>query len=154
MEAQVDMPENTANCRETTLQEQLARLSNDQLRYVLARLRTSSMRNACVATGISESTVTHWPDYVDETVTLLLLDTVAAARALMVRTLAQAMAVKAQGLESKDEKVKQAAASELLDRTLGRASQSLDLHHSISNETRKFMAELVGLGTDEGESSE
>ena len=139
------------NCTDLPVQKRLAALSPDQMRFAIARLRCSSKKEAAEEIGVSYSTVRHWPDEVDEVVDLLLLDTVAAARALMVCTLAQAMAVKVRGLESKDEKVKQAAASELLDRTLGRASQSLDLHHSISNETRKFMAELVGLGESTGE---
>jgi len=157
-EEQVDYTPTSTNkhqeTTETTLQAHLAQLSNEQLRFVLARLRASSARDAAKATGISEGTISHWPAYVGETVTLLLLDTVAAARALMVRTLAQAMAVKVHGLESKDEKVKQAAASELLDRSLGRAAQTLDLKHDLSAEARKFLAELMALGTGEDESTE
>jgi len=137
------------------LQEHLAALSHDQLRYVLARLRCSSKKAAAKEVGISYNTVLHWPPSVDETVGLLLLDTVAAAQGLLVRTLGQAVSVKAAGLESDNEATRHKTATEILDRVLGHPAQSVDLRHDIGGKLAQFMRELVDLndGTDEDEPS-
>jgi HEAT repeat protein len=87
--------------------------------------------------------------YVDGTVNLLLLDTIAAARALMVRGVAQAMAVKMAGLENQDEKIRQRAATAVVEWNLGKAAQALDVTHGVTEEVRAFMRELVELGAEE-----
>lgn len=141
--AEYNLAEGTGEHRNPQIQEKLARLCHGQLRYVVARLRTSSKKAAVEEVHIPYETVTHWPAYVDETVSLLLLDTVASARALLVRDVAQAMAVKLAGLESTDEKIRQRAASEVVEWNLGRAAQSLGVIHGVTDDVRKFMRELV-----------
>jgi hypothetical protein len=138
-----------ANHSKPQLQEALGRLSHDQMRYVLARLRTSSKKAAAADVGIPYDTVCHWPAYVDEAVDLLLLDTIAAAKALMVQGVAQAMAVKLAGLESLSEKVRQGVSTELIEWNLGRAPLAIALTHGATEEMRQLMRELVGLGEDD-----
>jgi hypothetical protein len=126
----------------------LSQLSPEQKRYVIARLRTKTRADAAEQAGVKADTVYHWPPLVDECVNLLLLDTVAAAHTLLAQSLAHAASVKLQGLESQNEKVRQGASTEIMDRNLGRAVQAMDLRHSVSDELRQFMQELVGLGEE------
>jgi hypothetical protein len=141
--------------KNTSLSEEvaakLAQLSPEQKRYVVARLRTNTRGEAAIQAGVKPDTMYHWPPIVEECVDLLLIDTVATAKLLMVQALAQAVSVKLQGLESLDEKVRQGVATELIDRGLGRAVQAMEMRHSASNELRQFMRDLVGLGAQDDE---
>lgn len=98
----------------------LETLTTDQLRYIVARQEYSSKRDAAQAIDVSYSTVTKWDSKVDRAAELMALDGVHVARAILRRNLPKAMAVKAAGLESNNEKIRQDAATEIIDREMGK----------------------------------
>jgi hypothetical protein len=81
---------------------------------------------AAKAIKIRPATTYEWPDIVDEAAKLLALDAVESARALRVRNLVKAMGVKVKGLDSKDERIRQSTATELIEGALGKAQQHID----------------------------
>ncbi len=105
----------------------LSELSPNQLRFVVARQQYSTDTAAARAIGVKRDVVYRWPAVVKEAVRLMAEDAVAAALHLRRRALAKAMAVKAAGLDSKDEKVRQSAATEIIEWELGRAAQRQEL---------------------------
>jgi len=82
-----------------------------------------SKKDAAEALGLNVDTVYHWPKTVDEAMRLTELDAVATARALRRQSLVKAVMVKRAGLDSDDERVRQAAATEIIEGELGKASQ-------------------------------
>lgn len=117
----------TEKSTSSELGEILARLSVDQRRYVVARLDYPNAKDAANAVGIKPNTVYRWPEDVNRAIELLSQDIAAGARELRARALAKAMLVKVKGLESDDEKVRQSAATEIIEWELGKASQAVDL---------------------------
>lgn len=103
-------------------------LTVDQVRFVIARQEYSSDKAAGECLGISPHTIKDWKYRgapIDEAVKLLALDGVIVARSIFRRNLAKAALVKVAGLESEDERIRQASATEVVDRGLGRAAQSI-----------------------------
>lgn len=99
----------------------LQTLTVDQLRYLVARNEFSSKKDAANAIGVPYGTVTHWPDSVERAATLMALDGVHVTRAIRRRALPKAMAVKVAGLESKDERIRQGVATEIVEWEMGKA---------------------------------
>lgn len=112
-----------------------------QRKWVLARLTAKSDAEAARAIGINPATVCRWPNKaeLDATVESLLLDSMQQALNLILDAAPEAARVKLAGLRSRNENIKQSAASEILDRALGKAKQvqdtnltgSLRLDHSF-----------------------
>ena len=124
------MDENTPNATDSgELAEILKQLTITQLRFVVARNESKSDREAAEAIGISPSTVKGWDNkaQVDEAIRLMLFDGVIMARTLRRRNLAKAMAVKVAGLDSGTEKIRQDAATEIIEWELGKAQGSVDI---------------------------
>lgn len=105
----------------------LTQLTKDQLRFIVAMQEYPTKDAAAKAIRISPRTVYEWPPIVDEAARLLALDSLQAARSLRKRNLVKAMGVKAAGLNSKDEKVRQSAATEIIEWELGKAEQRTDI---------------------------
>jgi hypothetical protein len=105
------------------LSQILSQLTVDQIRFVVARQECSTDREAARAIGMSESTVYRWPATVKRAVELMVRDGLTTALHLRRRALAKAMLVKVKGLDSGDERVRQAAASEIIEWELGKAQQ-------------------------------
>lgn len=105
------------------LKKILAHLTTDQIRYVVARQEHDKIKDAAKACHLSPSTVYHWPPIVEEAAKLFALDGLTTAMHLRRRALTKAMLVKIDGLESRDEKVRQAAATEIIEWELGKALQ-------------------------------
>jgi hypothetical protein len=114
---------NAENCISDDLDAVLARLTLDQIRFVVARQECATDREAARMVGVSESTVYRWPDDVKEACRLMAGDGVTTALHLRRRSLAKAMAVKAKGLDSDDEKIRQGVATEIIEWELGKATQ-------------------------------
>lgn len=111
------------------LEATLARLSIDQVRFVVARGEVSTDKDAAAMIGVSPATVKRWKMEgapIDDVLRLMALDGVVTARHILRRNVAKAAAVKAAGLDDPDSKVRQAAASEILDRELGGAVQKVE----------------------------
>ena len=99
----------------------------EQIRYAIARRESKSITDACAAIGMSRAAFYKWPEeervLIDEAVRLMARDGLVTAMHLRRRALAEAMAVKVAGLRSKDERVRQATATELIEWELGKATQ-------------------------------
>lgn len=93
----------------------------DQLRYIAIRFEYSTKKEAAQAIGLEPDTVYHWPKEVDEVLYLIAVEAEAAARAILRQSLIKAAMVKISGLDSRDERIRQGSATEVLDRQLGKA---------------------------------
>jgi len=102
------------------LEELLADLTTDQLRYVLARINSSSDVEAARKVGINPKTVANWGDKVSVPVRMLLMDTIKAATLKMKKALLDAVDIKLAGLHSKNEATRQSVSTEIIDRLLGK----------------------------------
>lgn len=109
------------------LTEILAQLTKDQLRFVVALQEYPTKDAAAKAIHVKPGTVYEWPDIVDEAAKLLALDALESAKALRARNLVKAMGVKTAGLNSKDERIRQSAATELIEWELGKAQGKTEL---------------------------
>ena len=108
----------------------LAQLSTDQIRFAIARNEYSTDKATAEAIGLKPDTVYHWPDVVRGAVRLMAGDGVVTALHLRKRSLAKAMAVKVKGLDSKDERLRQSVATEVVEWELGKATQTQKTEHS------------------------
>lgn len=115
--------EKVTKCTSDALEEALAQLTTDQIRWVIARQENPSNKEAAKAIGISVRAVYKWPPIVKETARLMAADGLATAQHVLKRSLAKAALVKAAGLDSGDERIRQAAATEIIDRAMGKAEQ-------------------------------
>lgn len=105
-------------------------LSPDQLRYLQERVLTRTDAEAARNCGISPKTVYMWNENtaIQEAVNLLMDEGLQVSLDIMRRNLARAARVKVGGLDSKKEMVKQAAATEILDRFHGKPRQQSDVN--------------------------
>lgn len=104
-------------------------LSKDQLRFVVKMQECSSKKDAAEELGLKVQTVYNWPSIVDDAIRLLALDIVESSRQMRKSALARAIAVKIAGLDSSDERVRQAAATEIIEAELGKATQVINQHN-------------------------
>ena len=102
----------------------LARLTLDQVRFVIARQECATAREAARKVHLSESLVYRWGEDVDTALRLMAQDALITAMHIRRRMLAKAMAVKAAGLDSDDQKIQQGVATEFIEWELGRAAQT------------------------------
>ncbi len=121
-----DVHDNATGYTSAQLVEVLSQLSTEQIRFVIARQECETDKDAAIAVGIKPNTVYHWPPTIREAVRLVAMDHVATALHLRKRNLAKAMSVKVAGLDDKDAKVRQAAATEIIEWELGTATQKLE----------------------------
>jgi len=116
----------TLNDTSSELDAMLARLSIDQVRFVVARSEVSTDKEAAQNIRVSPESVKRWKREgapIDETLRLLAHDGVVTALHLRKRNLAKAMAVKVAGLDDPDSKVRQGVATEVIEWELGSAVQ-------------------------------
>lgn len=106
-------------------------LTHCQKRFVSAMLRHKNKTEAAHAIGINRNTTYGWPDTVDEAIQLLTEKAVERSLDILVSEAVNAALVKVAGLESDDEKIRQAVATEILDRTHGKATQRTELHAEL-----------------------
>jgi hypothetical protein len=99
--------------------------SVEQRKWVMARLLTTSDAEAARAVGVHPATVCRWPNKsaLDAAVDALLTDTALQAINMLAEAAPEAAAAKVAALRSHRDTVRQAAATEILDRTLGKAKQ-------------------------------
>lgn len=124
--------QNPPNPSNEKLAEILRGLTTNQIRFVIARLDTATDKEAAMVIGLKPSSVASWENKkaVDEAVGLMRYDGMVTALELRRRYLAKAMAVKAAGLESDNEKIRQDVATEMIEWELGKATQPTDNKHS------------------------
>ena len=109
----------------TRLEEIRAQLSADQLAFLAERVLCRTDKEAAEALGFGYSTVLSWPEkrMINEAVNLILEDSLDLARDLLRRNLVRAAKVKVKGLESRKASIAQGAATEILDRFMGKPVQ-------------------------------
>jgi hypothetical protein len=98
-------------------------LSHNQRRFVVQMTECGTKKEAAEIIGVNPHTVYNWDDDIDEAIALLMANAKDSAVDMLTSALARAVMVKLAGLESDDERVKQDAASEVIDRVLGKATQ-------------------------------
>lgn len=121
------MYDDTASDPGDDLDALLKTLTVDQLRFVLARMQSSTDSEAAEKIGYSKNTVSRWGEPVQRAVRLLALDGIHLAREVLRRALPRAAEVKVAGLSSRLEHIRQAAATEILDRELGKPMQRQEI---------------------------
>lgn len=119
---------------EEKLRKILRGLTPQQLRFVAVRPHCNSDAEAAIEAGISPSTVWRWPQRVHAAVRLMSGDGMIASYELLRAGLPKAAMRKLDGLDSRDERIQQAAATEILDRFHGKPKQSIDatVHGPVS----------------------
>lgn len=125
-------------CISDRLQELLPQLSRDQLRFVTAMQEHQTKGEAAKAIGLKPHTVYGWPAIVDEVISLVAQDAVETAKQIAVQNLVKAMMVKVAGLDSKDEATRQKVATELVEWSLGKATQKTELGGSVEITTKGY----------------
>jgi hypothetical protein len=150
--------ENTPKQDEQRLKELLGTFSLVQLRYMVERMYTNSDKDAAMSAGISAETVKHWDNKaeVDEAVTLMRFDGVQTALEIRRRSLAKAMAVKADGLDYNDKRLRQSVATEMVEWELGRPTQPHQLEGNVNlkiDGLTEALSKVYGGNSDSGSGS-
>jgi len=101
-------------------------LNHNQRRFAVAMLECNTKAEGAEAIGLKPDTVYRWGKEVDEVVDLLIHDATTSAVGILTSALHKAVMVKIAGMDEGDPRVRQDAASEIIDRVLGKASQPLD----------------------------
>jgi hypothetical protein len=135
---------------ENSISEQLAaildQLSTDQIRFVIARQEFKTDKEAAESIDLKPDTVYHWKSRegapLNEAVRLMAGDGLVIAQHLRRRNLAKAMAVKVAGLDSKDERMRQGIATEIIEWEMGKAEQPQK--HTGTGDEGEFIVHIVG----------
>jgi hypothetical protein len=108
--------------------KKLQELKPEELDYVMARSSTNSIASACKEANLSQSTVYRWDnrDQLDELATALRLDRHIEVELKLRDALPDAVQVVIEGLKERRYDTKFKAAVEILDRTMGKATQKID----------------------------
>jgi len=105
----------------------LDQLEDNRLDYVLARSKTKSDADGIRNSGVGKTTFYGWDkeerDKLNELAQKLKRETAIRALMLLQDAVEEAATVKIQGMKSRNEHIKQNAASEILDRQLGKPTQ-------------------------------
>jgi hypothetical protein len=115
------------------LDDLLVLLSADQLKYIEARVRLGTDIAVGREWGKKQpsAAINNWkksrePKLLKKIINWLQLEKTAAAEEVLRRHLLKAVNVKTGGLDSVDERLRQAAATEILDRTMGKPMQRVE----------------------------
>ena len=111
-------------------------LTPTQRRFVVSMQEHPTKKEASAAIGISPNTAYNWPPIVDEAVSFAVNNVALATLGIIQANAIKAAMVKAKGLDSEDEKVAQAVATEIIDRNLGKAVQRNELANADGNAFR------------------
>lgn len=106
------------------------KLSRNQRRFVVAMQECATKKEAAEAIGLEPDTVYRWPGIVDEAINALSSDVEAAVWDILQSSAAKAAMVKVAGLDENDDRLRQAVASEILDRFLGKPTQRHEITHT------------------------
>ena len=123
--------ENPENSISEQLESILSLLSTDQIRFVIARLETTTDKEAAESVNLKPDTVYHWKSRdeapIEEALQLMIADGLIVAHHVRRRNLAKAMMVKVAGLDSEDERLRQNVSTEIIEWEMGRATQGVEL---------------------------
>ena len=106
-----------------------------KLSYVLERAEVNSATDACKNAGISRPLYYKWGkeerDYLDGLALELKLEVALKAKLVLRAATKEAAETKVNGMKSRNEHVKQSAATEILDRMLGKPMQKQETKHEV-----------------------
>lgn len=106
-------------------------LQDKQLAYVLSRAKSVSTAEALRNAGLGKNVYYKWPEeereHLEEIAYRLQREQAVQALLVLQDATKQAAEVKVSGLKSRDERVKQNVATEILDRTIGKSTDKLDV---------------------------
>lgn len=115
-----------------SLRALLDQLEDNRLTYVMARSSANTDAQAIRDAGISRATFYTWPaeerEKLNDIAQRFKRETAERALIVLQDAAVDAADVKVSGLKSRDERVKQSAATEILDRTLGKSTSTLDVN--------------------------
>lgn len=99
-----------------------------EIDYVIARAKTKSDREACKEAGVSRGWLSKRDAHdLFERAMTFKADVAYRAQSILNEALEEAALVKANGLKSRDERIKQAASTEILDRHFGKPPQKQEI---------------------------
>lgn len=142
------------------LNEVIAQLTPNQLRFVVARQNFTSDKEAAEAIDLAPSTVYKWKPNtcVKEAIQLMAEDITSVAAAIRQRNLAKAMMVKVAALDNDDISIRQKAATEIIEWEMGKPAQKVDathqgtgpggkieVKHSVEDATADILSKLAGI---------
>jgi len=129
------------------LRDLLRQLSVDQIRFVAARQHCSSDAEAANQIGVKPNTVYGWPETVKRAAKLMQFDGVIAAAEVLRQHVVDAAMVKIDGLTLDDDRLRQSVATEILDRVLGKAIETVDVQSKGEKvgSTRDDIAEALAI---------
>lgn len=120
-------------------------LDERELEYVLARVDAKSNAEALRNCGFSQGWLNNRDiDDLNQRAHKIRINKAVRASIILEEATVEAAKVKAKGLKSRDERVKQAVATEILDRALGKPTQRQD----ITTDGSKITIRLVGNDDD------
>ena len=138
----------------TDLRTEISNIENDFERaYVLERSRVLTDKDGYTKAGMSKSTFYSWPTKRREYLNALSrrLNTEVALQVMMELQEAaiDAAKVKKEGLKSRNEYVKQNAASEIMDRVVGKPTQRIDQNtNEVNDVTIRIVEEKTSAEND------
>ena len=111
-----------------SVEELLAEATPEQRKWVMARLWTTTDREAAEKVGLHRNTPGRWPnkDELDRAILLMLEEPMEQARRMLEAALVEATQVKIGGLKSRNEQMRQEVASEIIDRVKGAVAQRIE----------------------------
>jgi hypothetical protein len=129
-------------------------LTHNQRRFAVAMLDSPTKKDAAIACNLEPNTVYKWNGIVDDVVEILLDRAADSAYEILRGQVVKASMVKVAGLDSSDEKMRQAVAEEVLDRVMGKPTQRqevsgpgggpLAVEHDIDRDTIAEALRILG----------
>jgi hypothetical protein len=113
------------------LRTEINQLSDLRLDYVMARSRVTSDAQGIRESGVNKTTFYSWSEEernkLNDIAQRLKRDTALKALTIIQNAAEEAAKVKVAGLKSRDERVKQGVATEILDRGVGKVTDKVDV---------------------------
>jgi len=116
--------ENNRTMQEKSISERIStiwpKLNRNQRRFVVAMQECATKKEGAELIGLEPDTVYRWPSIVDDALKALSADVETAVLDIIHSAAAKAAMVKTAGLDSDDEKLRQAVATEIIERAIGK----------------------------------
>ena len=118
------------------LNTKLDKIDDDKkLAYVLEKAEVYSTSEACKNSGVGRNVYYSWGEeereYLNGLARELKLEVALKAKLVLRGATKEAAEVKVKGLTNRDERIKQGAATEILDRMLGKPVQKTETKHEV-----------------------
>lgn len=106
-------------------------LRDNRLDYVMARSECNSVTEALKRAGIGKTTFYEWDEserqHLDDIAQRMKRETAAQAKMILRGAAKKAAEIKVAGLDSKDKRIQQGVATEILDRIVGKPTNPVEL---------------------------